>query len=98
MLAGLPLRPTSLLVSPRPLYYIHLTHIEPPHPDSLEPCFQPGTCTWHAISQSLLTEPKVSFITLQVYEIEMWGEQWLDMHRGYSELGGGEGNGEGVLC
>ena len=69
----------------------------PHNPDSLEPYFQPGTSTWHAISQSPLTEPKVSSITVQVYELEMWEEQWLDMHRDHSEPDGGEENGEGVL-
>jgi hypothetical protein len=39
----------------------------------------------------------VSSITVQVYELEMWEEQWLDMHRDHSELDGGEENGEGVL-
>jgi hypothetical protein len=69
----------------------------PHNPDSLELYFQPGTSTWHAISQSPLTEPKVSSITVQVYELEMWEEQWLDMHRNHSEPDGGEENWEGVL-
>jgi hypothetical protein len=45
--------------------------LSPHNPDSLEPHFQPGTSTWYAISQSPLTEPKVSSITVQVYELEM---------------------------
>jgi len=73
-----------------------------PHdPDSLEPYFQPSTSTgtWHAISQCPLTEPPVSSIAVRVYELEMWEEQWLEMHREHSsaaEEGGEEESAEGV--
>jgi hypothetical protein len=41
--------------------------------ESLEPYFQQdtggsGSGTWHVVSQSLLTEPKVSSITVSVYD------------------------------
>jgi hypothetical protein len=69
----------------------------PHNPDSLEPYFQPGTSTWHPISQLSLTKTKISSITVEVYELEMWEEQWLDMHRGHSEPDSGKENGVGAL-
>ena len=72
--------------------------MENPHnPDSLEPYFNQSTNTFHAVSEAPLTEPKVSCITVRVYELEMWEEQWLDMHRDHSEPDGGEENGEDVV-
>jgi hypothetical protein len=77
-----------------------LSTMSRPHdPDSLEPYFQPSTSTgtWHAISQCPLTEPPVSSIAVGVYELEMWEEQWLEMHREHSsaaEEGGEEEGGE----
>ncbi|RYC59772.1 hypothetical protein CHU98_g6434 [Xylaria longipes] len=40
--------------------------------------------TWHPISQCPLTEPKVSSITVEVYEIERWEDDWVDIH--YSHM------------
>ena len=72
--------------------------MEKPHnPDSLEPYFDQSTNTFHAVSEAPLTEPKVSSITARVYELELWEEQWMDMHRNHSEPDGGEENGEGVV-
>ncbi|KAI0400816.1 hypothetical protein F4802DRAFT_583666 [Xylaria palmicola] len=36
--------------------------------------------TWHPISQCPLTEPKVSSITVQVYELDHWEDDWLNLH------------------
>ncbi|KAI1164865.1 hypothetical protein F5B18DRAFT_613720 [Nemania serpens] len=52
--------------------------------DSLKPYAQ-GTDesnpTWHPISQCPLTEPKISSITVEVYELLHWEEDWLTEHR-----------------
>jgi len=54
--------------------------------DSLEPYFQPdtegsGSSTWHEISQSPLTEPKVSSVEASVYDLDQWESVWLETHR-----------------
>jgi hypothetical protein len=62
-------------------------------PDSLEPYFQPitgGAGTWHAVSQSPLTEPKVSSITVAVYDLELWEDLWLEEHEQHSSPDGGD--------
>ncbi|KAH8812143.1 hypothetical protein F5884DRAFT_784533 [Xylogone sp. PMI_703] len=69
------------------------------NPDSLEPyCRQTtGTDTdWHPASQSPLTEPKVSSVTVTVYDLELWEDQWLDVHRDHADPEGGDENGDGV--
>ncbi|KAI1398155.1 hypothetical protein F4819DRAFT_469383 [Hypoxylon fuscum] len=53
------------------------------NPDSLEPYFQGQK--WHRASQSPLTEPKVSSITVHSDDINRWEDQWLDYHQDHSE-------------
>ncbi len=68
-------------------------------PNSREPYFRQttgaGTTTsWHPASQSPLTEPKVSSITVSVNDLDEWEDQWLDMHRDHADPDGGEENGD----
>lgn len=65
--------------------------------ESLEPYFQQdtdgsGSGTWHIVSQSPLTEPKVSSITVSVYDLERWEEEWIEWHREHSSPDGGDEN------
>jgi hypothetical protein len=58
--------------------------------DSLEPYFQQdaggsSSGTWHVVSQSPLTEPKVSSITVSVYDLDHWEQDWLERHREHVE-------------
>lgn len=53
---------------------------------SLEPYFHQdtggsGSDTWHVVSQSSLTEPKVSSITVSVWDLEEWKQSWLEWHK-----------------
>jgi len=65
-------------------------------PDSLEPYFQQtsGEGTWHAISQLPLTEPKVSSITVGVYHLDWWEDNWFEMHREHYDCGDNADNDE----
>ncbi|RFU27606.1 hypothetical protein B7463_g8738, partial [Scytalidium lignicola] len=61
----------------------------PNNPDSREPYFRQTTGTgtsWHPASQSALTDPKVSSITVCVYDLDLWEEQWLDVHQSHRDL------------
>ncbi|KUJ15131.1 uncharacterized protein LY89DRAFT_685945 [Mollisia scopiformis] len=57
-------------------------------PDTREPYYNETNGTWHPVSKLPITEPKVSSITVHVYELEQWEENWLDMHEGCSGAGG----------
>lgn len=48
-----------------------------------EPYLQqsPDGTRWHDISQEPLTEPRVSSVTVGVYQLAMWEEDWLEWHR-----------------
>jgi hypothetical protein len=59
----------------------------PRSPESLEPYCQPEAGVWHEISQSPLTEPKVSSVEASVYDLRLWLGAWLEQHREHS---GGE--------
>src|SRR4051812_49121099 len=37
-----------------------------------------------------LTEPKISSITVSVFELELWEENWLEVHREHSDPGSGD--------
>lgn len=58
------------------------------NPDSLEPYFQQttGCNSWHPISESPLTEPKISSTTVYVCELLGWKEQWLEIHSTHIDL------------
>ncbi|KAI1345449.1 hypothetical protein F5Y01DRAFT_300522 [Xylaria sp. FL0043] len=43
------------------------------------PQTETGT-TWHPISQMPLTEPKISSITVHVYDLKQWEETWVESH------------------
>lgn len=43
-----------------------------------------GGASWHPISQSPLTDPKVSSMTVVVYDLELWEDNWLELHGGHS--------------
>ncbi|ORY10360.1 hypothetical protein BCR34DRAFT_602198 [Clohesyomyces aquaticus] len=42
---------------------------------------------WSPISQSPLTEPKISSITVHVRQLDDWEENWLDIHQGHASPG-----------
>jgi hypothetical protein len=44
-----------------------------------------GVTSWHPASQSPLTEPKVSSITVRVRGLELWEDDWLDKHRDHAD-------------
>jgi hypothetical protein len=50
-------------------------------------CNRTGTSTdqWHALATSSLTEPKISSITVQVNELEMWEDDWYERHCQHSD-------------
>lgn len=59
--------------------------------DSPEPYFQQtsdGSGTWHAVSTMPLSEPKVSSITVSVYDLDLWEDYWLEVHEQHSSPGG----------
>jgi len=58
------------------------------NPDSLEPYFRQttGGTSWHPISESPLTDPKMSSVTVHVYEFDWWEEDWLDIHADHVDL------------
>ncbi|KFZ15195.1 hypothetical protein V502_05730 [Pseudogymnoascus sp. VKM F-4520 (FW-2644)] len=55
--------------------------------DVLEPYFQhtDGGGSWHAISQSPLTEPPVSAIVAKVNDLENWESDWIDFHHHHAD-------------
>ncbi|KAI1376909.1 hypothetical protein F4677DRAFT_60727 [Hypoxylon crocopeplum] len=55
------------------------------NPDSLEPYFNGEEQSWHTASNSPLTEPKVSSITVHVNDLDDWEDNWLDCHRDHSD-------------
>jgi hypothetical protein len=60
-------------------------------PESLEPYFTKATAddhtgTWHPVSQSPLSEPKISSVTVEVSPLDNWENEWLDWHQGHVEL------------
>ncbi|KAI1452080.1 hypothetical protein F4805DRAFT_55120 [Annulohypoxylon moriforme] len=59
--------------------------------DSLEPYFKADDPKerWHPVSQAPLTDPKVSSITVRVYELDKWEDDWYDFHREHSDPNGG---------
>ncbi|WYZ35758.1 hypothetical protein EsH8_X_000405 [Colletotrichum jinshuiense] len=61
-------------------------------PDSIEPYFCDQT--WHLFSQSPLTEPKVSSITVHNDNLDEWEDCWLDCHRDHSDSDCVDENGE----
>lgn len=61
----------------------------PSTPDTREPYYSQTTGTWHPVAQLPISEPKVSWITVRVYELEEWEDAWYEAHWGHAE--GGEG-------
>ncbi|OBT85704.1 hypothetical protein VE02_05944 [Pseudogymnoascus sp. 03VT05] len=62
--------------------------------DSPEPYFQQtsdGSGTWHPVSKMPLSEPKVSSITVSVWDLDLWEDDWLEEHEQHSSPSGGEG-------
>ncbi|KAH8199949.1 hypothetical protein TruAng_005888 [Truncatella angustata] len=61
------------------------------HPDfPLEPYYCPatsemGAASWSPVSQSPLTDPKISSVTVRVDHLENWEDQWYDVHREHTE-------------
>lgn len=74
--------------------------MEDPHYDpnsTLAPYFDQTTPSpsWSPISQSPLTEPRISSVTVRVEQLDDWEEQWLDFHHDHAEPGDhNEGNDE----
>lgn len=61
-----------------------------------------GTPNWSEISQSPLTTPKISSVTVHVNELEWWEESWLELHHNHGDNPDlldsddeGEGQGQG---
>lgn len=46
---------------------------------------------WHALAASSLTEPKISSITVQVSELEVWEDDWYERHCQHSDPDGDYG-------
>ncbi|RFU75895.1 hypothetical protein TARUN_6357 [Trichoderma arundinaceum] len=48
----------------------------------LEPYFRQtlDAANWHPLSQEPMTRPPVSSITVDVYELENWLDEWLEVH------------------
>ena len=70
-------------------------------PESLvEPYFLQQTAdgggTWHPVSQLPVSEPKVSSITVQVSELEMWEGEWMASYRKETDPDVSYGPGSGV--
>lgn len=42
--------------------------------------------TWHPVSKSALTEPKISSVIVKVSLLEDWEDEWLECHRGCVEM------------
>jgi hypothetical protein len=63
--------------------------VNPPEPY----CNRTGTNTdqWHALATSSLTEPKISSITVQVSELELWEDDWYERHCLHSDPDGDYG-------
>ncbi|KAK3938875.1 hypothetical protein QBC46DRAFT_343135 [Diplogelasinospora grovesii] len=47
-----------------------------------------ATVSWHPVSQSPLTEPKISSVTVHVDPLEDWEWEWLQQHAEETEPGG----------
>ncbi|EGP89500.1 uncharacterized protein MYCGRDRAFT_91538 [Zymoseptoria tritici IPO323] len=61
-----------------------------------EPLYDSATETRHPIAQEPVSTPKVSSVTVGVYQLEEWGSTWCDMHEGHAdppELEDGEWDG-----
>ena len=50
-----------------------------------------NTDQWHALATSSLTEPKISSIKVQVWELEMWEDDWYERHCQHSDPDGDYG-------
>lgn len=55
----------------------------PSTPFSLEPFCRPDG-TWHEIAQLPLSEPKCSYVAVEVAELDQWEWNWLQQHEGHS--------------
>ncbi|KAK3946242.1 hypothetical protein QBC46DRAFT_444392 [Diplogelasinospora grovesii] len=42
---------------------------------------------WHPVSQSPLTEPAISSVTVTVSDLADWEDRWLEIHQGHAEPG-----------
>lgn len=60
------------------------------NPDSLEPYFRQttGGTSLHPISELPLTDPKISSVTVHVYDFDRWEEEWEELHNGHVDLDG----------
>ncbi|KAF1842322.1 uncharacterized protein K460DRAFT_409737 [Cucurbitaria berberidis CBS 394.84] len=59
------------------------------------PYFDKATATWSPVSQSALTEPKISSVNVCVEQLQEWETQWLEFHFDHTEAGDhNEGNDE----
>ncbi|KAL3421701.1 hypothetical protein PVAG01_05857 [Phlyctema vagabunda] len=53
----------------------------PSTPDRpLEPYYNQASDNWHPVAWLPITEPKVSSITVHVYQLEEWESAWCDQH------------------
>lgn len=55
-----------------------------PEAGSPEPYFNSQNGSWHAVSQTPYTDPKISSVTVTVWQLDDWEYQWVELHRGHS--------------
>lgn len=61
-----------------------------PYCDQTEPLSSPS---WSPVSQSPLTDPKISSVTVHVEQLDEWEDQWWGFHRDCADLGSVEAPG-----
>ncbi|KAH9845618.1 hypothetical protein Tdes44962_MAKER06453 [Teratosphaeria destructans] len=52
----------------------------------LEPYYDQARATWHPIAHLPITEPKVSSISVRVYQLDEWITVWCEEHEHHSDL------------
>ncbi|TPX15649.1 uncharacterized protein E0L32_004347 [Thyridium curvatum] len=57
----------------------------PGDPDTRTPYYNQAAGTYHPISALPISGPKVSSITVHVWELDDWEEAWLELHEHHSE-------------
>jgi hypothetical protein len=62
----------------------------------LEPYYNQASDTWHPVAQLPITEPKVSSITVRVYQLEEWDSAWCEEHWEHTDPDSEEGMNDGV--
>ncbi|KAH7031274.1 uncharacterized protein B0I36DRAFT_229503, partial [Microdochium trichocladiopsis] len=51
-----------------------------------EPIYDQESGEWHPIAQLPISEPRLSSIAVQVFELDDWEEQWLGYHAEHEDL------------